>query len=82
MMKVNNGAISSYRMTRHLLVDVSTQLFSVCTRSLFLCAGELVRAISLGRRDLQLRLAKRATSLLGDGETEYIRNKKQSSYIV
>ena len=39
---------------------------------MFLCASNPVCAISLGARNLELRLAnKRATSLPGDGETEY-----------
>ena len=53
-------------------VSTQTQLLSVCTHSLFLCARELVCAISLGAHDLALHLAnKRATSLPEDSETEY-----------
>ena len=45
---------------------------SVCTHSLFLRAREPVCAISLGTRDLALRLAnKHTTSLPEDSDTEY-----------
>ena len=53
-------------------VSTQTQLVSMCIHTLFLCARELVCAISLGAHDLELHLAnKRATSLPEDGEPEY-----------
>ena len=53
-------------------VGTQTQLVSACTHSLFLHAREPVCEISLGAHGLELHFAnKRATSLPGDGETEY-----------
>ena len=58
--------------------DVSTQkqLVSACTQICF-----NVRTISLGARDLELRLAyKRAMSLPGDSEAEYTHTIPDSIY--
>ena len=58
----------------YCVVSKQTQLVSTCTHSLFLCVREPVCNISLGPRDLELGFENQhATSLLGDGQTEYTR---------
>ena len=51
---------------------INQQEIDMSTYCLFLCARKPVCEISLGAHDLELRFSnERATSLPGDGETEY-----------
>ena len=78
MLYQSNGTKSyDYTQSHHLLAvtllkSTQTQLLSVCTHSLFLCACESVCPISLGSRNLELYFANTHSMSLpvpGDVET-------------